>query len=184
MQEAAARDAAAAAAAAASSHHGGGYRHQHHQNQHQQPQQLHGLSEHHLQPHQLHHNNIHPHLMMDNMEESIASLSMDSEQLGLLRALHAAEMGDHSSLHDSINLMGIDPNDATSMQSLLHMLAQQEQENARPEEHYLTIAQNGESQREETIGGWIVRNLDEYMDVEVSPVVLSCCLLPALGNDV
>lgn len=46
-------------------------------------------------------------------------------------------------LLQEIQMMGIDPNDPDSVQSLLQMLAQQEQENARPEEHYLTIAQNG-----------------------------------------
>jgi hypothetical protein len=143
MQEAAAmdavaRDAAAAAAAAASRQHGGGGGY-HHEQQHYKQQQHHGIPEHHQQIH--HH--YHPQMMMDNMEESIASLSMDSEQLGLLRALQAAEMGDHSTLQESFNMMGMDPNDASSMQSLLHLLAQQEQDISRPDEHYLTIAQNG-----------------------------------------
>jgi hypothetical protein len=41
-------------------------------------------------------------------------------------------------------MMGLDPNDG-EVQSLLQMLAQQEQlqESQRPDEHYLTIAQNG-----------------------------------------
>ena len=46
-------------------------------------------------------------------------------------------------LLQEMSMMGIDPNDPESVQSLLQLLAQQEQENARPEEHYLTIAQNG-----------------------------------------
>jgi hypothetical protein len=96
--------------------------------------------------------------MMD-MESSNASLSMDmggisghdaqlEQQMGLLRALQAAEIGDHhggvpAHILQEMNMMGMDPNDAESMQALLHMMAQQEQEHARPEEHYLTIAQNG-----------------------------------------
>jgi hypothetical protein len=92
--------------------------------------------------------------MMD-LEASNASLTMDDDnnlqleqQLGLLRALQAAEMGDHGGgvpphiLHE-MNMLGMDPNDAESMQALFQMMAQQEQENARPDEHYLTIAQNG-----------------------------------------
>jgi hypothetical protein len=91
-----------------------------------------------------------------DMESSNASLSMDTtaediqleQQLGLLRALQAAEMGEHGGglpphiLHE-MNMLGMDPNDAESMQALFQMMAQQEQENARPDEHYLTIAQNG-----------------------------------------
>mmetsp|Transcript_56774 Transcript_56774/g.138154 ORF Transcript_56774/g.138154 Transcript_56774/m.138154 type:complete len:1348 (-) Transcript_56774:93-4136(-) len=46
-------------------------------------------------------------------------------------------------LLQEMSMMGIDPNDPESVQSLLQLLAQQEQENARPEEHYLTIAKNG-----------------------------------------
>lgn len=138
MQEAAARDAAAAASAAAASNYlggGGGYHHQQQQCQQQQQQQHHhdyGISEN----HQLHHH--HPHMMMDNMDESVGSLSMESEQLSLLRALNA-QLGDHRTLQDTINMMGLNPNDAL----LLQMLAQQEQEITRPDEHYLTIAQNG-----------------------------------------
>lgn len=93
--------------------------------------------------------------MMD-LEASNASLTMDTtddnlqleQQLGLLRALQAAEMGDQGGgvpphiLHE-MNMLGMDPNDAESMQALFQMMAQQEQENARPDEHYLTIAQNG-----------------------------------------
>jgi hypothetical protein len=151
MQEAAARDAAAAAAAAngrshhgtgggggcyPQHHHGGGSpssEHQHYQRQHQ-----------HHQQHQQHHHPQHP-IMMEGIDESMSSssLTMNSEQLGLLRALHAEMGGGPSTLHDSISMMGMDPTEANSMQSLLQMLAQQEQENARPEEHYLTIAHNG-----------------------------------------
>ena len=94
--------------------------------------------------------------MMD-LEASNVSLTMDDDnnfqleqQLGLLRALQAAEMGDHGGgvpphiLHE-MNMLGMDPNDAESMQALFQMMAQQEQENARPDEHYLTIAQNGKN---------------------------------------
>jgi hypothetical protein len=81
------------------------------------------------------------HAPMD-MDASNASLGMDSEQLGFLKALQAAEASGQAHLLDDMNMMGMNPNDA-SMQSLLQMLTQQEQENARPDEHYLTIAQNG-----------------------------------------
>lgn len=116
--------------------------------------------------------------MMD-LDASTSSFGVDSEQLGLLRALQVAEgMGDEErqmseqqqymqqqklqheqqqqhqeilevliqqnpNLLQEMSMMGIDPNDPESVQSLLHMLAQQDQENARPDEHYLTIAQNG-----------------------------------------
>ncbi|KAL3917672.1 MAG: hypothetical protein SGILL_004602 [Bacillariaceae sp.] len=71
------------------------------------------------------------------------------QQLNLLRALQAAEMGEQNGipphvLQEMIQL-GMDPNDPESIQAILQMMAQQEQENARPEEHYLTIAQNGMS---------------------------------------
>lgn len=77
-----------------------------------------------------------------DMDASNASLGMDSEQLAFLEAMQAAEMGDQANLMQDINMMGLNQND-NSVQSLLHMLTQQEQENARPDEHYLTIAQNG-----------------------------------------
>ena len=80
-----------------------------------------------------------------DMDASSSSLAMDAEeQLGFLKALQEAEMGgaDQANILQDISMMGLNPNDQ-SVQSLLHMLAQQEQENARPDEHYLTIAQNG-----------------------------------------
>ncbi|KAG7357302.1 PAS/PAC sensor hybrid histidine kinase [Nitzschia inconspicua] len=96
--------------------------------------------------------------MMD-LEASQASLSMDTggdshveQQLNLLRALQAAEFGEQAGglgggipphVLQEMAMLGMDPNDAESMQALLHMMAQQEQENFRPEEHYLTMAQNG-----------------------------------------
>jgi hypothetical protein len=65
---------------------------------------------------------------------------MDTEQLVFLQALQAAEVrGQANILQDMMDLNQSD----SSMQSLLQILAQQEQENARPHEHYLTIAQNG-----------------------------------------
>jgi hypothetical protein len=91
--------------------------------------------------------------MMD-LEASQASLRMNTgddthaeQQLNLLRALQAAEMGEHAGipphvLHE-MSMLGMDPSDPENIQAILHMMAQQEQENARPEEHYLTIAQNG-----------------------------------------
>ena len=78
-----------------------------------------------------------------DMDSSSGSLGMDSEQLGFLQALQAAEAGDQAHLLHDLNMMGMGANES-SMQSLLQMLAQQEQENSRPDEHYLTIAQNGE----------------------------------------
>jgi hypothetical protein len=79
---------------------------------------------------------------MDMDASSASSLGMDGEHMGFLKALQAAETGDQAHLLQDINMMGLNPNDQ-SVQSLLRMLAQQEQENARPDEHYLTIAQNG-----------------------------------------
>ena len=96
--------------------------------------------------------------MMD-LEASNASLTMDTggddsqaeQQLNLLRALQAAEMGEHGGIPPHVlqemSMLGMDPNDPESIQAILHMMAQQEQENARPDEHYLTIAQNGKFQQ-------------------------------------
>jgi hypothetical protein len=81
---------------------------------------------------------------MDDMYESNPSLGMDPDQLGFLKALQAAESGDQSGVVDEMHMMGLGNSNDESMQSLLQMLAQQEQENSRPDEHYLTIAQNGE----------------------------------------
>lgn len=78
-----------------------------------------------------------------DMDASDASLGMDPEQLAFLRAMQAAEMGDQASMMHDLGMMGIGNSANDSVQSLLQMLAQQEQENNRPEEHYLTIAQNG-----------------------------------------
>ena len=81
-----------------------------------------------------------------DMDSSNASLGIDAEQLGFLKALQAAEQsGDQSGYLEEMHMMGLAGNASDeNMQSLLHMLAQQEQENSRPDEHYLTIAQNGE----------------------------------------
>ena len=76
------------------------------------------------------------------MDLEASSSFKDVDQLGFLNALRAAEIGDQAALLQDINLMGLNPND-DSMQSLLQILAQQDRENARPDEHYLTIAQNG-----------------------------------------
>eukprot|EP00339_Tiarina_fusa_P025426 CAMPEP_0117015574 /NCGR_PEP_ID=MMETSP0472-20121206/12418_1 /TAXON_ID=693140 ORGANISM="Tiarina fusus, Strain LIS" /NCGR_SAMPLE_ID=MMETSP0472 /ASSEMBLY_ACC=CAM_ASM_000603 /LENGTH=1296 /DNA_ID=CAMNT_0004719407 /DNA_START=215 /DNA_END=4105 /DNA_ORIENTATION=- len=78
-----------------------------------------------------------------DMDASHTSLGMDPEQLGFLKALQAAESGDQSGVVDEMHMMGLGNSNDESMQSLLQMLAQQEQENSRPDEHYLTIAQNG-----------------------------------------
>ena len=89
---------------------------------------------------------------MDMMDDSSASLGIDAEQLGFLRALQAAESGDQAGMADEMHMMGLSGNASDeNMQSLLQMLAQQEQENSRPDEHYLTIAQNGEIQRPKDI---------------------------------
>jgi hypothetical protein len=53
-------------------------------------------------------------------------------------------------LLQEMSMMGVDPNDPDSVQMFLQLLQQREQQerqqagmNARPEEHYMTIAQNG-----------------------------------------
>jgi hypothetical protein len=97
------------------------------------------------------------HLM--DLEASQATLPMDTvgefahvqQQLHLLQALQVAEMGEYGGggsgmpphVVQEMNLLGIDINDAESVQALLQIMAQQEQESTRPKEHYLTIAQNG-----------------------------------------
>lgn len=74
------------------------------------------------------------------LTDASSSHSIDAEQLVFLQALQAAEAGDQATLlQNMLDMNQDDPN----VQSLLHILAQQEQENARPIEHYLTIAQNG-----------------------------------------
>ena len=84
------------------------------------------------------------HAEMD-MDASNSSLGIDAEQLGFLKALQAAEQsGDNAGVIEEMHMMGLAGNASDeNMQSLLQMLAQQEQENSRPDEHYLTIAQNG-----------------------------------------
>jgi hypothetical protein len=69
-----------------------------------------------------------------------SSHSVDAEQLVFLQALQAAEAGDQATLLQ--NMMDLNQNDP-NVQSLLQILAEKEQEIARPTEHYLTIAQNG-----------------------------------------
>lgn len=137
-----------------------------------------GMRQQHQQEHHRHHPSHYDQVM--DLDASIASMGVDSEQLGLLRALQDEEemMDDEErqmseqqqymqqqkfqheqqqqhqeimemliqqnpNLLQEMSMMGIDPNDPESVQSLLQLLAQQEQENVRPEEHYLTIAQNG-----------------------------------------
>ena len=79
------------------------------------------------------------------MDMDTSNSMIDSDQLAFLHALQGSDMGDsQSNLMEDINMMGLDPNDG-EVKSLLQMLSQQqqEQENRRPDEHYLTIAQNG-----------------------------------------
>jgi hypothetical protein len=78
-----------------------------------------------------------------DMDSSDQHLGMDPEQLAFLKAMQAAEMGDQANMMQDLGMMGLGNSANDSVQSLLQMLAQQEQENHRPEEHYLTIAQNG-----------------------------------------
>lgn len=79
-----------------------------------------------------------------DMNASNENLNMDAEQMAFLQAMQAAEMGDQANMMNDIGMMGLDGGGHDeSVQSLFHMLAQQEQENQRPDEHYLTIAQNG-----------------------------------------
>jgi hypothetical protein len=91
----------------------------------------------HQEQHQSHHSSS-----MD-MDASDQNLGMDPEQLAFLKAMQAAEMGDQANMMHDLGMMGIGSASNDSVESLLQMLAQQEQENQRPEEHYLTIAQNG-----------------------------------------
>jgi len=68
----------------------------------------------------------------------------EEEHMALLNALQTAGgFQDLSSLLEKMSMMGIDHNDTESLRTLLHALIEQEQERMRPEEHYLTIAQNG-----------------------------------------
>lgn len=93
---------------------------------------------------QHHHNPSHDSSM--DMDSSDANIGMDPEQMAFLRAMQAAEMGEHADMANDVNMMGLAGGKSRtgSVQSLLQLLAQQEQENQRPDEHYLTIAQNGE----------------------------------------
>jgi hypothetical protein len=68
---------------------------------------------------------------------------MNPEQIAFLKAMQAADIGDHASMLHDLGMMGIGSSAHDSVKSLLKMLAQQDQEHRRPEEHYLTIAQNG-----------------------------------------
>mmetsp|Transcript_11693 Transcript_11693/g.33654 ORF Transcript_11693/g.33654 Transcript_11693/m.33654 type:complete len:1299 (-) Transcript_11693:91-3987(-) len=81
----------------------------------------------------------------EDMDSSVSNMGVDAEQLAFLRAMQAAESGDQASMMHDLGMMGIGNSGNDSTQSLLHMLAQQEQEqeNQRPDEHFLTIAQNG-----------------------------------------
>ena len=94
-----------------------------------------------------HHHQGHPQepdAAMD-MDASNPNLNMDAEQIAFLQAMQAAEMGDQANMMNDIGMMGLAGGNEDNVQSLLHMLAQQEQENQRPDEHYLTIAQNGKT---------------------------------------
>lgn len=68
---------------------------------------------------------------------------LNPEQIAFLKAMQAAEMGDQANLLHDLGVMGIGNHSSDSVQSLLQMLAQHDNENRRPDEHYLTIAQNG-----------------------------------------
>jgi len=85
---------------------------------------------------------LHQESFMD-MDASNPSLGLDPDQLAFLKAIQAAEMGDQASSMHELELMGLRGSTNDSVQSLLQMLRQQEQESHRPDEHYLTIAQNG-----------------------------------------
>lgn len=89
---------------------------------------------------------IHQDSIMD-MDSSNPHLGMDPDQIAFLKAMQAAaEMGDHASTMHELGMLGLGGAAANeSVQSLLHMLRQQEQDSHRPDEHYLTIAQNGTS---------------------------------------
>jgi hypothetical protein len=78
-----------------------------------------------------------------DLQYSDEDVGMNPEQIAFLRAMQAAEMGDQASMLRDLGMMGMGNNANDSVQSLLQMLAQQDQELRRPEEHYLTIAQNG-----------------------------------------
>eukprot|EP00980_Cylindrotheca_fusiformis_P008223 scaffold1736_cov127-Cylindrotheca_fusiformis.AAC.37 len=81
-----------------------------------------------------------PGLMDVSSSHSVDNQTFDAEQIMFLQALQAAEAGDQASLLQ--NMMGLNQNDP-NVQSLLQILAKQQQEVSRPSEHYLTIAQNG-----------------------------------------
>ncbi len=86
---------------------------------------------------------MHQDSLMD-MDASNPNLGMDPDQIAFLKAMQAAEMGDQASTMHELGMLGLGGAAANdSVQSLLQMLRQQEQESHRPEEHYLTIAQNG-----------------------------------------
>ena len=87
----------------------------------------------------------HSHLHDSDMDLQYGDedVGMNPEQIAFLRAMQAAEMNDQASMLRDLGMLGIGNNANDSVQSLLQMLAQQDQELRRPEEHYLTIAQNG-----------------------------------------
>eukprot|EP00934_Nitzschia_sp_Nitz4_P007224 Nitzschia sp. Nitz4//scaffold78_size91513//18146//22262//NITZ4_004918-RA/size91513-snap-gene-0.120-mRNA-1//1//CDS//3329558097//7214//frame0 len=78
-----------------------------------------------------------------DMDASQTSVGLDAEQLAFLRAMQAAEMGEESDMMS--DMMGMEGSGHESVQSLLHLFAQQQEQEShhRPDEHYLTIAQNG-----------------------------------------
>lgn len=85
---------------------------------------------------------IHQESFMD-MDSSNQNLGLDPDQVAFLKAMQAAEMGGQASSMHELELLGLRGSTNDSVQSLLQMLRQQEQESHRPDEHYLTIAQNG-----------------------------------------
>lgn len=119
----------------------------------------------------------------DDVEDDDANSTHAEQQLNLLRALQAAEMGEQSGIPPQVlqemSMLGMDPNDPESIQAILQMMAQQEQENARPEEHYLTIAQNGTSRVDCSLG-WRKIFMRKDASVRFFSIVCSCCLCLAL----
>lgn len=100
-----------------------------------------------------------------DMDSSNTNIGMDPEQLSFLKAMQAAEMGGQSNMMSDLGVTGLGNSSNNSVQSLLKMLSQQEQDNHRPEEHYLTIAQNGKVTRN---GGCV------YNDFSLLRISLEC----------
>jgi len=92
--------------------------------------------------HHHHHLPRHHHSEMDLQYDDEDS-GMNPEQIAFLRAVQAAEMGGQASLLRDLGIMGLGNGANDNVHSLLQMMAQHDQETRRPEEHYLTIAQNG-----------------------------------------